>query len=470
MIESKRLLALVVFAVPLTANAASFDCAKAAREIEKAICASTQVSKLDSDLDAAYRAALVRNLNPEAVKSAQRTWVKVTRDRCQDAACLIKVYQERIIALSPSLQEEEENEANLPPEPSAINLQQPTNTSRKLIKKVEDQADAAQINDGYTLLFTADNTKNWWKRAPELDRNGWKYGLNRVVGKNTKVETDRFPFKCSTNEIGLPLGAGDAGIQWVQIAKGSTLEPSLRFICDSSLTTPSRAAPETVQLSQANLDKKDRTTPRPVGPKQSELQSQALLNVRIGRCAVAPAKAGGYSQAEELMSNSSNRKLTRVTYVALLQRSLKDPEDAKESYMDACYAIGFVNGTDRGAFSDAYMYYLTEYESSHPDALPEESAKAVAKYDAGKEQRDLDAMAVQRAAIENDPVQKLNSAFLAFDARCKTLWSDSTRKLLIQINNLGPRNFSNPESTVERTARGVAGPQLDAIRQTRCAP
>ena len=80
-------------------NAASFDCALASSRIENAICASPKLSKLDSDLEPSYLSVLGDSKNPEAIKAAQRTWLKDTRDQCQDEACLVTVYQQRIAAL-----------------------------------------------------------------------------------------------------------------------------------------------------------------------------------------------------------------------------------------------------------------------------------------------------------------------------------------------------------------------------------
>jgi uncharacterized protein len=82
------------------APAASFDCAKAATSVEKAICASPEVSDLDEYLGRYFHAAraevgsagacLVRN---------QRDWLRGTRNKCADAACLKPVYLARLAEL-----------------------------------------------------------------------------------------------------------------------------------------------------------------------------------------------------------------------------------------------------------------------------------------------------------------------------------------------------------------------------------
>ena len=83
-----------------TVFAASFDCAKAVSRIENAICASPELSNLDSQLATAYAAALARSSDVDGVKAAQRAWLKETRNSCGDLNCLTAVYKQRIAALS----------------------------------------------------------------------------------------------------------------------------------------------------------------------------------------------------------------------------------------------------------------------------------------------------------------------------------------------------------------------------------
>lgn len=90
---------LVNFWTVASVNAASFDCALATSRIDNAICASPIVSKLDSELDAAYKDALTKNSDPNAVKVAQRAWLRDTRNQCQDDACFVTIYKQRIAAL-----------------------------------------------------------------------------------------------------------------------------------------------------------------------------------------------------------------------------------------------------------------------------------------------------------------------------------------------------------------------------------
>jgi len=81
-------------------QAASFDCANTSLSIEKLICSSPAVSNLDEQLTAAYKAALERAINKEALKQQQRTWLKEKRNVCKDPTCLFSVYQQRLGELS----------------------------------------------------------------------------------------------------------------------------------------------------------------------------------------------------------------------------------------------------------------------------------------------------------------------------------------------------------------------------------
>jgi uncharacterized protein YecT (DUF1311 family) len=97
--------ALVWFACH--AHAASFDCTKARAEDERAICKNAELSKLDEDMAAAYKAAIQPiggdklRLNP--LRANQLEWVK-DRVRCGDSLpCLKENYVQRIAWLKSPL-------------------------------------------------------------------------------------------------------------------------------------------------------------------------------------------------------------------------------------------------------------------------------------------------------------------------------------------------------------------------------
>jgi uncharacterized protein len=101
-VKSLRILPIAALGLSGTslAPAASFDCGKAVTAVEKAICASPEVSDLDEYLGRYFQAAraevgsagacLVRN---------QRDWLRGTRNKCADAACLKPVYLARLAEL-----------------------------------------------------------------------------------------------------------------------------------------------------------------------------------------------------------------------------------------------------------------------------------------------------------------------------------------------------------------------------------
>jgi uncharacterized protein len=93
--DMKRALYLAgLLALSLPVQAASFDCAKAATKVEKLICGDAELSKLDDELAASYKTALKDNAQADAIKQAQKRWLK-KRDDCQDAQCLKIAYQSR---------------------------------------------------------------------------------------------------------------------------------------------------------------------------------------------------------------------------------------------------------------------------------------------------------------------------------------------------------------------------------------
>jgi len=104
----KYILCLVgLFVLALPAKAASFDCAKATTTVEKVICGDVKLSKLDEELDAAYKMALQDHTRAEATKISQRQWLR-ERNLCLTAVCLQAIYKDRKsnlqILISPEVQ------------------------------------------------------------------------------------------------------------------------------------------------------------------------------------------------------------------------------------------------------------------------------------------------------------------------------------------------------------------------------
>lgn len=80
------------------AQAAGFDCKKAATPVETLICASVVVRMLDLQMQEAFTGAQERSNGPAVVKTAQVAWLK-TRDACRDEICLERAYRKRIDVL-----------------------------------------------------------------------------------------------------------------------------------------------------------------------------------------------------------------------------------------------------------------------------------------------------------------------------------------------------------------------------------
>lgn len=92
---------LVLWVLRVEVQAASFDCAKAATNNEKLICSDSALSKLDADLNSAYKAAIQNHPQADSIKQKQKQWIK-ERNACSDTSCLKNQYIARIAQLSSS--------------------------------------------------------------------------------------------------------------------------------------------------------------------------------------------------------------------------------------------------------------------------------------------------------------------------------------------------------------------------------
>ena len=85
------------------ANSASFDCNKAATWVEKTVCDSPELSKLDNVMAKKYKSnfsAAPEYEDSKAFKDRfianQRTWLRFQRNTCKSEECLIREYKEYI--------------------------------------------------------------------------------------------------------------------------------------------------------------------------------------------------------------------------------------------------------------------------------------------------------------------------------------------------------------------------------------
>jgi len=93
------LLSIAMLSLQNQAWSASFDCSKAQSSIEKTVCADGELSQLDSKLSEAYQKTLKGSSDPDAIKAAQKDWLRNQRNTCKDQACLLVAYHGRLSAL-----------------------------------------------------------------------------------------------------------------------------------------------------------------------------------------------------------------------------------------------------------------------------------------------------------------------------------------------------------------------------------
>lgn len=209
----------------------------------------------------------------------------------------------------------------------------------------------------------------------------------------------------------------------------------------------------------------------PVGPRLSQTQAQAIFNTRLGRCAAAFGVQKAYDRAEQLMAGSSNTQLTRGTYVALLRQAVKEPDLAKDNYMDACRALGMVNGTKENAAR--FEFHLTVYEAANPTARPEALsavAEGLARSNAAQQQREA------QQARDDDPVPRLQAALGQFrSVQCAEIYTRDVRSTLRDIEGIraeaariNPRARQDPHSSSEMLVSQHGETLLRAIRANGC--
>ncbi len=83
-----------------SAQAVSFDCNKAASEVEKMLCADQTLSDLDSALAATYNQAIFRSTSAADFKTRQLAWLNDVRNVCLTADCVELAYRQRLADLN----------------------------------------------------------------------------------------------------------------------------------------------------------------------------------------------------------------------------------------------------------------------------------------------------------------------------------------------------------------------------------
>lgn len=91
------ILVLLLLAISATGWAASFDCGKAQLKVEKLVCDTPAISKLDDELGKLYQEAInkANEKQKQLLITEQKHWLKHTRNVCRDETCLKLAYWSR---------------------------------------------------------------------------------------------------------------------------------------------------------------------------------------------------------------------------------------------------------------------------------------------------------------------------------------------------------------------------------------
>jgi uncharacterized protein len=98
----KNNLLLAIAIVPCSVvSAASFDCAKSRTRVEKLVCESQKLSRLDTEVGRAYDVVIdsAPPITRAGLIAEQKDWMSNERDKCADEGCLVNAYSAGIHAL-----------------------------------------------------------------------------------------------------------------------------------------------------------------------------------------------------------------------------------------------------------------------------------------------------------------------------------------------------------------------------------
>lgn len=74
---------------------AAIDCSRARSNAEKMICSNSRLMRADEELAYAWREAIRRGVDPEALRESQHAWLRDVRDACNDVECMLQAYRDR---------------------------------------------------------------------------------------------------------------------------------------------------------------------------------------------------------------------------------------------------------------------------------------------------------------------------------------------------------------------------------------
>ncbi|MEK6791212.1 MAG: lysozyme inhibitor LprI family protein, partial [Deltaproteobacteria bacterium] len=93
----KMILVLMLVLLPAVGWAASFDCGKAQTKVEKLVCDTSAISKLDDEISKLYQETINKasEEQKQLLIAEQKHWLKHTRNVCGDETCLKLAYWSR---------------------------------------------------------------------------------------------------------------------------------------------------------------------------------------------------------------------------------------------------------------------------------------------------------------------------------------------------------------------------------------
>ena len=197
------LVAIGIAAAALPAQAASFNCNKAATPTETAICANPELSELDTAAARYYRNAQDTLPGAKACLLAdQRAWLQI-RNRCADDACLKNVYLNRLAELDKVQPARRDGEPMaLPDRPFLVGIFPPTDRAPDAVESDPARATPLDMTGALTeaeggFIFTAPDGRTvalmtWYIEPAALEQlratmmtPGTRFAARGFAGRNS---------------------------------------------------------------------------------------------------------------------------------------------------------------------------------------------------------------------------------------------------------------------------------------------
>jgi uncharacterized protein len=90
---------LAVGCLSMLPAGAVIDCSRVTSNADRLVCSNDRLAAAEEGMARAYRDALRRGVEPQKLRETQGAWKAGVRDRCNDAACLLRAYDGRTAEL-----------------------------------------------------------------------------------------------------------------------------------------------------------------------------------------------------------------------------------------------------------------------------------------------------------------------------------------------------------------------------------